>query len=165
MGHELLVSQRQHELIQVWSLCRPLFRRRNRHGELHSPCFLGGLSLCDHLLVFSIEQLEVDIALTFNVNLDFKSCILISFVEHGLNAEVLEVCGFGEAQEEDISEDTAHTPLVLVFDVGGIAVLVYTNSKDVLLATLDVFGYVELCRVSRTLVIPNERAVDPDVVC
>lgn len=159
MGHELLVSQRQHELIQVWSLCRPLFRRRNRHGELHSPCFLGGLSLCDHLLVFSIEQLEIDMALTFNVNLDFKSCILISFVEHGLNAEVLEVCGFGEAQEEDISEDTAHSPLVLVFDVGRIAELVNPNGEHVLFATLDVLGDVELGRVARSLGVADLLAV------
>jgi hypothetical protein len=55
--------------------------------------------------------------------------------------------------------------LVLIFDVGGIAVLIDTNSKNVLLATLDVLGDVELCRVSRTLVIANQRAVHPDVVC
>jgi hypothetical protein len=35
MGYELVVSQRQDELVQVWSLCRPLVRSRNRHGELH----------------------------------------------------------------------------------------------------------------------------------
>jgi hypothetical protein len=32
MGYELIVSQRQDELIQVWSLCRPLVWSGNRHG-------------------------------------------------------------------------------------------------------------------------------------
>jgi hypothetical protein len=53
----------------------------------------------------------------------------------------------------------------LVFDIGSIAKLINTNSKNVILATLDVFGDVELCRVSRALVIADERAIDPDVVC
>jgi hypothetical protein len=36
VGYEMIVSQRQDELIQVWSLGRPLVRSRNRDGELHS---------------------------------------------------------------------------------------------------------------------------------
>jgi hypothetical protein len=100
------------------------------------------------MLLFRIEQLEIKIALALDVNLDFKGCILVRLVEDGLDAEILEVCSFGESQKEDVSEDATHSPLILIFDVGRVAVLVDPHGEHIVFATLDVFGDVELSRVT-----------------
>ena len=105
------------------------------------------------------SELPRNVSCAGNVEFCGKVCIDKRVVERALHEDVADVNGFAE-QEVNFTEDTGHTPHILVFEVGTVGPL-ENEDLDGILSVGKNIGHVDFGGEVGDLAVCNELIVDP----